>query len=72
MVMWGLSPHAPSVLSVLYIAKSILLYRTKFRHLTTIFCAKWQNFGVRKNTYTNAGISTRFLMVSPAAMISLP
>jgi hypothetical protein len=26
----------------------------------------------KKNTYANAGISTRFLMVSPAAMISLP
>jgi hypothetical protein len=35
-------------------------------------CAKWQNFLRKKNTYANAGISTRFLTVSPAAMISLP
>ena len=41
-------------------------------HLPMIFDAKWQNFCVRKNTYANAGISTRFLTVSPAAMISLP
>ena len=34
--------------------------------------AKWQNFLRKKNTYANAGISTRFLTVSPAAMISLP
>ena len=44
----------------------------KFRHLTMKSCAKWQNFLRKKNTYANAGISTRFLTVSPAAMISLP
>ncbi|EOS30908.1 hypothetical protein C804_02982 [Lachnospiraceae bacterium A4] len=42
------------------------------RHLTMKSCAKWQNFLRKKNTYANAGISTRFLTVSPAAMISLP
>ena len=31
-----------------------------------------ENFLRKKNTYANAGISTRFLTVSPAAMISLP
>lgn len=44
----------------------------EIRHLTMKSCAKWQNFLRKKNTYANAGISTRFLTVSPAAMISLP
>ena len=45
---------------------------SELRHLTMKSCAKWQNFLRKKNTYANAGISTRFLTVSPAAMISLP
>ena len=48
------------------------LSSTDIRHLTMKSCAKWQNFLRKKNTYANAGISTRFLTVSPAAMISLP
>lgn len=41
-------------------------------HLSMIFDTKWQNFCVRKNTYANVGISTRFLTDKPAVMISLP
>ncbi len=47
-------------------------YMIDIKHLTMKSCAKWQNFLRKKNTYANAGISTRFLTVSPAAMISLP
>ena len=37
-----------------------------------IFSAKWQNFCAKKNTYANAGISTRFLIVNLGATPSLP
>ena len=44
----------------------------KFRPLINIFWRKMAKFLRKKNTYANAGISTRFLTVNPAAMTSLP
>ena len=61
--------HDISILLLMYILVSA---GEDVRHLTMKSCAKWQNFLRKKNTYANAGISTRFLTVSPAAMISLP